>query len=131
MTQPIPVPVILDPQTVQNFANAAKPPQVKGTIIKTYLLDAAGVLGGTGKWVQICDYEPKRVRMLIKPIDQPVALTLESPVTSPDTSSATVAPQGGHLATTTDQGYEFFGPDAMWLNSLNTTTRVLVIKEYC
>lgn len=133
MTSPVvPVPVLLDEKTIRNWAEAAKPPVIKNTTAKTYLLDAAGTPPiGQGRMAQICDYEPKRVRVVIKPIDQAVALTFEPPTSSPDTSSATVAPQGAHLAVTNDEGYKFFGPDAMWVNSITGTTRVTVIKEYC
>jgi len=121
------------PVTITNWAypEPAKPPYVKNTTLQTYIIPATNTLAAPG-YQQVCDYEPKRYRLVIQPIDGAVALTTESPVTSPDTSTATAKPQGAYLAALANQpGYEFFGPDAFWINSLGTATRVTVIKEYC
>lgn len=124
-----PVPVVIDWTEIKNFAREwAKPRVVRKTTVRTYLLDITGANGPA--MIQVCDYEPSRVRMTIQPIDADITVTGESPLKSPDVSSATVAPQGAHLAKGI-QPYEFWGPDALWLNSLTGTTRVTVIKEYC
>jgi hypothetical protein len=68
--------------------------------------------------------------LVIQVIDVAVTLTNEYPVTSPDTSTASLAPQGLYLPPSLNERYEFFGPDAFWLNSLSAVTRVTVMKEY-
>jgi hypothetical protein len=116
------------PVEIKNWADPIKPPYVKRTTIRTYIIDPAA----TDSWVQISDYEPKRLRMVINVIDAAVTLTMESPVNSPDTSTASVAPQGRHLSISGGSpGYDFFGPDAFFLNALAAVTRVCVTKEYC
>ena len=107
----------------------AKPPVIKNTSVKTYIIDPANA-SLQDRRPQIADYEPKRVRMAVLVVDAAVAITNEQPTTSPDTSTATSAPQGGYLPISTVP-YEFFGPDQWWLNALTTVTRVTVIKEYC
>lgn len=103
----------------------AKKRKVLGTTGRTYVLDVAGR-------IQLGDYEPTRVRMTVRPIDAAVALTFETPVVTPDVSSPTVAPQGLYLAPNpTGHAETFYGPDAVWINSLGTATRVTVVKEYC
>jgi hypothetical protein len=120
----VPIPV-----EIKNWADPIKPPYVKNTTLRTYIVDPANV---TAKYVQICDYEPRRLRMAIQVIDVAVALCMEQPVTSPDTSSATVANVGLYMPpNVAGPVYEFFGPDAMWLNALTAVTRVTVVKEYC
>jgi hypothetical protein len=126
---PIPVQVVGLDQVIANTAPAAKNPFVKNTSLKTYVLDPAGLVGA-GKYAQISDFEPRRIRMAIYVVDVAVALTMEQPVTSPDTTSASAAPQGLYMPPR-DNPYEFFGPDAFWLNSLTAVTRVSVVKEYC
>lgn len=127
--QPIPVVVI-----GAKWPEPVKERYVKRTTFKTYVLDAAGIDGADN--VQICDYEPNRCRMVVHVIDTTVALTLESPVNSPDSADAVTNAQQGRLlppASGSHNGeYAFFGPDAMWLNTLTgeTTTRVTVTKEY-
>lgn len=113
------------PVEIKNWADPIKPPYVKSTTLVTYIVLA------NSKGVQICDYEPKRFRMALIVVDQPVILTKVQPVSSPDTSTASIAPQGAHLPVTLIP-YELNGPDAMWLNSVSgsTDTRVTVIKEY-
>jgi hypothetical protein len=118
-----PVPVIAE---IKNWPEPIKPPFVKRTTVRTYIIDPAA----TDTFVQICDYEPKRYRMAITPIDVAVAVTMEPPTDSPDTSAAGDAPQGLHLPVAT-QPYEFFGPDAFWLNCIGAIGRVTVLKEYC
>lgn len=111
----------------------AKPPAIKQTSFKTYILDpAAGPGGPNVKSVQICEYEQRRTRLVIQVIEQPVALTLESPVTSPDANAAASTVQGRYLPAAAAYEYCFYGPDAMWLNSLTGATagRVTVTKEY-
>lgn len=101
------------------------------TTLRTYVIDPAATTIDGGRRVQISDYEPNRVRMTIRPIDAAVAVTLEQPTASPDSGVATVAPQGLYLPANVNGPAEpFYGPDAMWLNSLTTATRVSVIKEY-
>jgi hypothetical protein len=125
MTTTHPVPV-----EVKNFADPIKPPYVKRTTFKTYIIDPAGLAGP--KNVAICSYEPKRFRMMIQVIDVAVTLTLESPVASPDTTNASLAPQGLYLPpNVATRPYEFLGPDEMFLNALTAVTRVTVAKEYC
>jgi|SRR5882762_6569693 len=127
--EPIAVRVV-DFDQIKNWATPIKPPYVKRTTFKTYILDPTAANGA--KNVQICDYEPTRMRLAIQVIDVAVTLTLEPPNTSPDTSTATLAPQGLYLPpNVASRQYEFFGPDAMWLNSLTAVTRVTVVKEYC
>ena len=121
------------PVEIKNWAPAIKPPYVKRTTLQTYVLDPAG-LTGAGKSVQICDYEPLRLRLVLIVNDVPIALSMVPPVTSPDVASAPgVAPQGAFLpVNTAATPYELFGPDAFWLNSLvGTVGRVTVIREYC
>lgn len=118
--QPIPV-------NIQNWAPPVKPPFVKNSTVKTYIIDPAGT--GAGKNVQISDYEPNRLRMLILPIDFAVALVDAQPTTSPDASTSAAANVGAYLPVSTVP-VELCGPDAWWLNSLGTITRVTVIKEY-
>lgn len=133
MTYPDPDPRLAQPIQVEvkNWPDngVAKPPFVRRTTVKTHIVDPAG--SGSGRNVQISDYEPNRLRMAILVIDAAVALTMEQPTTSPDTSTSAVAPTGAYLPPNANAPmYEFFGPDAFWLNSLGTITRVTVVKEY-
>lgn len=120
------------PVEVQNWAPPIKDPVVKTTSLKTYILDPAGTAGP--KNIQITDYEPGRMRLEIQVIDVAVVLTLDPPVSSPDTCTASTAPgSGGRYLppnNTANSGYEFYGPDAFWLNSLTAVTRITVTKEY-
>lgn len=115
--------------TVKNWPDPpAKLPEVRNSTIRTYLL----ALTGDGTTVQICDYEPKRIRMVIIPLDSAIAVTDSVPTTSPDTSTATSKPaSGGGVLPAGIQPYEFYGPDAWWITQLGTITRVTVIKEFC
>jgi len=124
ITQPVPV-------EIKNWAPPVKPPYVKNTTLRTYVIDPLGVAGP--KNVQITDYEPRRLRMAIQVIDVAITLTTDVPTTSPDTSTASAAPnQGQYLPpNVATHPYEYFGPDAFWLNSLTAVTRVTVVKEYC
>ena len=120
------------PVEIKNWAPPIKPPYVKKTTVRTYVIDPAGT--ADGKNVSIADYEPNRMRLAIIVADFPVALTIDSPVNSPDISTAGVKPQGAYLPVNANAApYEFFGPDAFYLNSIATSTagRVTVIKEYC
>lgn len=122
---------ITNPEDIKNYADPpAKPPYVKRTTVKTWIIDSTGANGPTQ--TQICDYEPTRMRMAIQVIDVAVTLLRDPPTKSPDTSTASLAPQGLYLPpNVAAQPYEFFGPDAFWLNSLTAVTRVTIIKEYC
>lgn len=112
---------------VSNFPGRER--TVNRTTLKTFVIDPAGAAGPAN--TPICGYEDRRVRMAIWVIDNAVSLTMESPLKSPDTSTATTAPQGAYLAPNiTSTPYEFFGPDEFWLNALTTAGRVVVIKEY-
>jgi hypothetical protein len=104
-------------------------PAAKGTntVAKTYILDPAGVNGPTN--VQICDYEPTRESVFILTVDSSIVLTVDPPVKSPDTSSATAAPTGAHLSAGS-VGFYFRNKDPMWINSLAASTRVTVVKIY-
>lgn len=120
------------PVEIKNWADIyVKPKIVTRTTFKTYIIDAAEVVGV--KNIQISDYEPKRMRTVIHIVEGSVALTLEPPVTSPDATGVGIAPQGRYLPGSIDKEYVFYGPDAMWLNSLVAVaaSRVTVTKEYC
>ena len=117
--------------TVKNWADAAKPPRIANTTVRTYIVDPAGLPGNNdARRTQIAEYEPNRLRMVIQVIDASVMLCKETPPTSPDVSSVTVAGTGRYLPNST-QEYVLFGPDAWWINSLAAVTRVTVTKEYC
>lgn len=119
-------------QEIRNSAQAyAKPRMVKNTSVKTYVIDAAGVNPGVLS-VQIAAYEPNRVRMAVFVQLSTVSLTMEAPIASPDVVAPTGIPQGAYLKQN-DNPYEFFGPDAFWLNSIlgQAATPVVVVKEYC
>ena len=119
------------PVEIKNWAEPIKPPYVKLTTVKTYIIDPANP-NVNDRRIQITDFEPKRLRMAIQVIDAAVSLTTEVPNTTPDTSSASVAPQGRYLPpNVAGPDYEFFGPDAFWINALSAITRVTVTKEYC
>lgn len=123
---PNPVPV-----EVKNWAPSIKPPYVKNTTVRTVVVDPAA--GAGNNYVVIGGYEPTRMRVALIVIDSAVMLTTTQPSKSPDASATTGAGEGAFLPpnATNAPMYEFFGPDAMWLNSLTTITRVTVIKEYC
>lgn len=112
--------------TVKNYTDmVAKPRDIKKTTLHTYLIDPAGVTGL--KNVQITDYEPKRIRTLIQVYDNPVALTTDSPGTSPDTSAADhTLSQGRLLMPDPSMVYEFWGPDAFFLNALQNPSDVVL-----
>lgn len=122
------------PVEIKNWAEPIKPPFVKNTTVRTYVIDPAAPLNNRN--VQITDYEPNRLRMAILVIDAGVSITTEPPVNSPDVTSTTLAPQGAYLPPNAAAGnltaspYEFFGPNAFWLNPVSTVTRVTIIKEY-
>lgn len=111
-------------------ALSVTPPGIGKTMLKTYLLDPTSVAGPD--FVQIASYEPNRVRMTVRSIDQDVVITKEPPVVSPDTSSITQAPTGLQIAHGAIPAEHFYGPDAFWVNTLSGTgaTRVVVKKEY-
>jgi hypothetical protein len=114
--------------TVKNWPDPpAKLPMVKNSTMRTYLLAP----GADGTAVQISDYEPKRVRMVLIVLDAPIAMTDSVPSLTPDVSTATAKPNSGGVLPNGIQPFEFFGPDAWWINQLGTVTRVTVIKEFC
>lgn len=123
ITNPVPV-------EIKNWPDPpAKKPAIKNSSLRTYLLIAAG---GDGLAPQIADYEPNRVRMAVYVLDAPIGILDSIPSTQPDASTATAKPNsGGGVFVNSVQPYEFFGPDAWWINQLGTTTRVVVLKEYC
>jgi hypothetical protein len=105
----------------------------KVTTFKTYIIDPTGVAGP--KFQQICDYEPRRCRLVIISPETDICVTLEVPVLSPDptvSGANAVAPVGAFLPSTITADRAFYGPDAMWVNSVaaETAGRVTVIKEY-
>ena len=118
--------------TIKNWADAAKPPRIANTTVKTYVVDPAGVVLSNNdiRRVQIADYEPNRVRMVIQVIDAAVMLCKETPTSSPDVSSVTVPGTGRYLPNSITE-YILYGPDAWWVNSVTAATRVTVTKEYC
>lgn len=116
------------PVTVMNWAPPADPPCLKNTSLKTYVIDSAGAAGPT--YVQISDYEPRRVRVAIWVLDQNITLLTSVPNAQSNLGvSATIAAEGA-LLPVSNIPYEFYGPDAFWINSLNSTARVVVVKEY-
>jgi hypothetical protein len=117
--------------TIKNWAEMGKPPRIANTTVSTYTIDPAGdPANNDSRRVQISDYEPNRLRMVVMVIDAPVMLCKEPPKTSPDVSSATVAGTGRYLPNSVTE-YIFYGPDAWWINSTTGATRVTVTKEYC
>jgi hypothetical protein len=118
--------------TIKNWADAAKPPRIANTTVKTYTIDpaAAAVNNNDARRIQIADYEPNRLRMVIQVIDSPVMLCKETPPTSPDVSTVAAPGTGRYLPSSTEE-YILYGPDAWWINSLTAATRVTVTKEYC
>lgn len=105
--------------------------KIDKTTLRTFILDPASTGQGGRSSVQIADYEAKRIRMTVRPIDADMTVTTEAPVKSPDVSSTTTPPQGAHLvANPTGYPEHFYGPDAFWANALTTITRVVVKKEY-
>lgn len=118
--------------TIKNWTdNPAKPPMIGRTTLATYLLDPAGSSLGP-KSMQICDFEPKRARLVVQAIEAPISVHLAQPNTAPDAGGVAglLAQPGRYIANTTAFEYCFYGPDAMWINSLGTLTRVTVTKEY-
>lgn len=123
-TDRIPQPVAVE---IKNWPDPpAKPPYVKNTTLRTVILSTT--FDGTS--IQISDYEPRRYRMVVIPLDSAIAVLDHVPTTSPDTSDATHKADGAVLPNGI-QPYEFFGPDAWWINRLSADTRVTIIKEFC
>lgn len=123
----IPVPV-----DIRNWADSpAKAPVIKKTTLRTYILDPANV-NTADRVISICNYEPKRTRLVIDVIDAQIGITTESVVTSPGVSvAAGPAPQGRVLPTSgAFEGYNFYGPDAFWIYPLGAVTRVTVTSEF-
>lgn len=128
ITDPIPV-------EIKNWAPTVKPRFVRSTSLKCYTIDPASADNPGGRRVQIAALEPNRVRLAVQVVDASVALLVDSvPTASPDASTVTSAPASGGiplLPNLDGAWYEFFGPDAFWINSLAAATRVNVVKEYC
>jgi hypothetical protein len=118
------------PVEIKNWPDPpAKNPAIKNTITRNYILTADGSIDGSV--VQIGDYEPKRVRLVLLVVDAAIAVADSLPGnTGAQVSSVTAKPSGAVLPNTA-QPYEFFGPDALWIINLGTPTRVSMIKEYC
>lgn len=122
IAQPVPV-------TVTNWAPPVKPPFCKNTTVRTIVVDPAN--GNQNNYLQVSDYEPNRLRLALVVIDADVMITTDPPTTSGVASTTAVPGNGGVLPKNSgNDPYEFFGPDAFWINSLATITRVTVIKEY-
>lgn len=131
--RPLPVEVTNDWRPLVKDRKASK------TTFKTYVLNAASTRPDE-RSVQICDYEPTRLRLVVQVIDVAVAITTESPVSSPDAASGSantcqgrfLPPAVSGAAYTITGEYVFYGPDAFWINTLSgvTTGRVTVTKEY-
>jgi hypothetical protein len=123
------------PVEIKNWSDKfVEPRYVKKTTVKTYIIDptAPGAGAFDLRSIQIADYEPNRMRMVIQVVDQPVTLLTDPPGTGAQTSSASVAPSGRHLPASTSE-YVLLGPDSFWLQAITgaTTGRVTVTKEYC
>lgn len=117
--------------TIKNWADAAKPPRVANTTVKTYTIDPAGVAAdNSARRIQIADYEPNRLRMVIQVIDAAVLLCKEPPTQSPEVSTVAAPGTGRYLPNGLIE-YCFYGPDAWFINSVAAATRVTVTKEYC
>lgn len=130
MTQPDAIPDI--GVTIKNWADAAKPPRIANTTVKTYSIDPAGPAGNNdARRTQIAEYEPNRLRMVIQVIDAPVMLCKEPPPISPDASTIAAPGTGRYLPNSLDNEVVLYGPDAWWVNSVAAATRVTVTKEYC
>lgn len=116
------------PVEIQNWPNPpAKEPAIKNSILQNVILAA----GFDGLVYQVSDYEPKRVRLVLIPLDAAIAVSDSRPVANgTSTSDITHKPEGGVLPNGI-QPYEFFGPDALWISQLGTVTRVTIIKEFC
>lgn len=99
------------------------------TVCKTWVLDPAKIAGPS--YQQICQEEPTRYRLTVKAWTAAIAVCDSLPRTSPDTATATAAPEGAYVnANDGADPWEFFGQDALWVNSLGTVTLVTVVKEY-
>lgn len=129
MTSPVsdrindPVPV-----EIKNWPDPpAKLPTVKNTIVRSILLSNAGF---DGMSMQLGDYEPKRIRMVIIPLDAAVSIQDSNPTNVGQTSDVTHKADGG-IFPNGIQPYEFYGPDALWVVRLSADTRVTIVKEYC
>lgn len=123
------------PVVIKNWAESAKPPRVANTTVQTVVIDSAGVAGGVPRNLQIAVYESNRLRLVVQPLDHDVVLCKAVPVVSPDPAiTAGSTPVGRLLPTgapTNFYEYEFYGPDAWWINSMSGgATRVTITKEY-
>jgi hypothetical protein len=101
--------------------------------VKTYTVDPAAVPtnNNDARRIQIADYEPNRLRLIIQVIDAAVMLCTETPTNSPDTSTLTIPGTGRYLPNAPNLEYVLYGPDAWFINSITAATRVTVTKEYC
>jgi hypothetical protein len=114
---------------VNNWPDNEKTGKVRKTSVKTWVVDPA-----SADWwmVQISEYEPTRLRMVVQVLDAPVSLVVgETPKSKTDTTTASLAPgQGRVLVNNTAVEYVFYGPDDMYVYTLGTIGRVTVTKEY-
>lgn len=131
-----PVPVVIGNlsqlgQEIRNTASVWATPRIKNTSIKTYILDPAAVNPGVTD-IQIATYEVNRKRVAIAVTGGDVLVTTDIPVSAPDVAPPVGIPAGGVL-TAQAVVYEFFGPDALWLNTITgeAAATVTVVKEYC
>lgn len=119
---------------VKNWHDAPKAPKpivADKTTLKTYVISGAIPAPGSTAWVQICDYEPHRTRLVIQVYDSDVALLTQPPRTSPDTDAAGTAPEGRLLQASVTVQYILFGHDAFFINPVVAgNARVTVTKEY-
>lgn len=122
---PHPIPV-----EVRNWQQPKSPGRATKTTAQVYVLSgAAGSLP-----VEICAVEPTRRRLAIHPYDFPCGVVFgEVPRATPDLSVAGSPPAQGIVIDNSSAcpPWEFFGTDAVWLNSVAVgLNRVAVIKEY-
>lgn len=115
-----------------DMPKAPKPVYADKTTLKTYVISGAAPPAGNNAWIQITDYEPNRVRMVIQVYDSDVAILTQPPRTSPDTDVAGTAPEGRLLQANAAIEYIFYGKDAFFINPVVAgNARVTVMREYC
>lgn len=122
-------------EEIRNTAKAFVKPRIKNSVLQTFVIDGAGATPTNPgvRSVQICGYEPNRTRLAIYVQTSVIAVTVDPPILSPDNLAPAGIPQGAYLPAAVGQPYEFYGPDAMWINSIlgQVATPVVVVKEYC
>jgi hypothetical protein len=102
------------------------------TVVKTYILDPAGVAGPTS--IPVGNYNPSRRRISIMSIDKAFVVYVgTAPNVSPDTSTVTLAPSNGaHWPAGNAYPWESRTIENVFVNSVAGTTsgRVTVTQEY-